>query len=111
MVRIEQIKRGLSAFADTELVPKMTGIQKWIFAAGVSAYLANADALVDKWMQKPIVKDLEIIREDKTIDVDKMYRFLKEAARKGPAEMDIPMVGKITLTEADLDKIYTLILQ
>ena len=111
MVRIEKIKRGISAFADMELVPKMSGIQKWIFAAGVSAYLANAEALVEKWKHCAIVKDLDIIKEDNTVDVDKMYRHLKEAARKGPAEMDLPMVGKITLTEADLDKLYTLILQ
>jgi hypothetical protein len=111
MIRVEQLQRGISAFADTELVPKMTGIQKWIFSAGVSAYLADAPRLIEKLKTNQVVRDLDLINESNMIDMDKIYRYLKEAAKKGPAEIDLPMIGKITLTEADLDKIYHLTTQ
>lgn len=111
MVSVDQIQRGVSRFADTELIPKMSGIQKWIFAAGVSVYMADAPTIVDKLKANKFVSALDLIKENGAVDIEKVYRHMKQAAQSGPAEIDLPMVGRITLTADDLDKLYSMIVQ
>ena len=52
---------------------------------------------------------LEIIDENDMIDIDTIYGEIRKQAEKGSATIDIPMVGSITLTKDDVDKLYRLI--
>lgn len=48
MVSIDRVQRGVSRYLDTELVGKMDGLNKWLFAAAASAYIGSAPTLLDK---------------------------------------------------------------
>ena len=57
----------------------------------------------------PVVKMLEVIDENGMIDIDTIYTELRKQAEKGSATFDAPMIGTITLTKDDVDKLYRLI--
>lgn len=110
MVSIDRVQRGVSRYLDTELVGKMDGLNKWLFAAAASAYIGSAPALLDKLRSNKLLAPLNLVNEAGEVDVEKMYAHLKPAAAKCPAPITLP-VGTITLTEADVDAIYNYIMQ
>lgn len=110
MVSIDRVQRGVSRYLDTELVGKMDGLNKWLFAAAASAYIGSAPTLLDKLRDNKLLAPLNLVNEAGEVDVEKIYAHLKPAAAKCPAPITLP-VGTITLTEADVDAIYNYIMQ
>ena len=110
MVSIDRVQRGVSRYLDTELVGKMEGLNKWLFAAAASAYIGSAPTLLDKLRSNKLLAPLNLVNEAGEVDVEKIYAHLKPAAAKCPAPITLP-VGTITLTEADVDAIYNYIMQ
>lgn len=110
MVSIDRVQRGVSRYLDTELVGKMDGLNKWLFAAAASAYIGSAPVLLDKLRSNKLLAPLNLVNEAGEVDVEKIYAHLKPAAAKCPAPITLP-VGTITLTEADVDAIYNYIMQ
>ncbi len=110
MVSIDRVQRGVSRYLDTELVGKMDGLNKWLFAAAASAYIGSAPTLLDKLRSNKLLAPLNLVNEAGEVDVEKIYAHLKPAAAKCPAPITLP-VGTITLTEADVDAIYNYIMQ
>ena len=110
MVSIDRVQRGVSRYLDTELVGKMDGLNKWLFAAAASAYIGSAPTLLDKLRSNKLLAPLNLVNEAGEVDIEKIYAHLKPAAAKCPAPITLP-VGTITLTEADVDAIYNYIMQ
>lgn len=111
MVSIDRVKRGIARYLDSELINKMTGWQKWVFGAGAAMYLENFGSTVSKLREHPMVNALGIINESGDIAVEKLYQQLRIQAQKGPITFDIPMIGHVTLSEVDVDKLYQYIMQ
>lgn len=42
MVSIDRVQSGISRYLDNEVVPKMSGANRWIFSAAAAAYVAEA---------------------------------------------------------------------
>ena len=110
MVSIDRVQRGISRYLDTELIGKMAGINKWLFAAAASAYIGSAPALLGKIRSNKLLAPLDLVSESGDVDIEKIYAHLKPAAAKCPAPITLP-VGTITLTESDVDAIYNYIMQ
>ncbi len=110
MVSIDRVQRGISRYLDTELIGKMDGINKWLFAAAASAYIGSAPALLGKIRSNKLLAPLDLVSESGDVDIEKIYAHLKPAAAKCPAPITLP-VGTITLTESDVDAIYNYIMQ
>jgi hypothetical protein len=108
---MDKFKRGTARYLDEEFISKMTGWQKWVFGAGSAMYLENLTATIERLKNNEIVKDLGILDDSGNVNVEKMHRYLLEQARKGPVTFTIPMIGAVTLSEADVEKLYTLIMQ
>ena len=82
MVSIDRVQRGVSRYLDTELVGKMDGLNKWLFAAAASAYIGSAPALLDKLRGNKLLAPLNLVNEAGEVDVEKIYAHLKPAAAK-----------------------------
>lgn len=112
MATINQIQTGLAKFIDEEIVPTMPGWQKWVIGAGATIALGNLPAIIDRWKDNELVKMLGVIGKDNSIDIQKVYAGVKKQAAKGPVSIEMPGgMGKLTLTEADVDKAYSCIVQ
>lgn len=106
MATLAQVKAGAAAYIEQEIISKIGGWQKWVAGAAVSMALNRADAIFETLRQNPAVQLLGIIDGDGNIDVDTLYTEFKKQAQRGPISFDVPMIGKLTLNEGDVDKIY-----
>lgn len=111
MVSINRVQTGLSRYLDNEIMPKLSGWQKWVFSAAATAYIADASKVAEKVRSSAALAPLNLIDEANNIDVDKIYKHLRPAAEKCPAPISIPGMGTITLTVSDVDMLYNCIMQ
>lgn len=107
MATINQIQTGLAKFIDEEIVASMQGWQKWVFGGGITVAVENLPATINKMKDYEWVKMLGVIDNGNNVDVAKIYQGVKRQAAKGPITVDLPVgMGKLTLNEADVDKLY-----
>lgn len=111
MVSMDQFKRGVARYLDDEFTNKISGWQKWVFGAGAAMYLENLSASVEKLRQNEMVKALNIIDSNGNVDAEKLHRYFLKQAQKGPVTFTIPMIGTVTLSESDVDKLYNCVMQ
>lgn len=108
-VTLGQFQHGLERYISTEFVERLSGVQKWVVDAAAAMYLTNAASIFENLKKNPLISGLNIIDEQDHIDIDKLYKHFKEAAKKGPATMSIPLLGAVTLNENDVDKLYNFV--
>lgn len=106
MVTVSQIQNGAAKYIDDEVLVSMPGWQRWVFGAGAGIAINNFPQIVEKWKNEEIVKMLGVIDKEGNVDINKIYQGVKRQAAKGPISFDIPGMGKMTLNESDVDKIY-----
>lgn len=109
MVTYNQVVNGMSRYIDQEIVNKMQGWQRWALGAGAGIMMTKGTNIFNALKANPIIKMLDVIDENDMIDIDTIYTELRKQAEKGAATFDAPMIGTITLTKDDVDKLYRLI--
>ena len=110
MINVERIQHGVRAFVDNEMLPKMTGAQRWMVAVAIGIYVEKLPQMLQSWAQSPAIKPLGIITPD-GVDVETAYKYLKPAAQAGGASFDVPLLGKVTFTETDVDSLFRYLMQ
>lgn len=108
-VNIGQIQMGAASYIDDEIVSKISDWRRWVLGAGSSLYLAKAADIFAELKKQPYVTMLGIVDENDMVDLDALYNEFKKQASRGPITFEMPMIGPITLNEADVDKIYAAI--
>ena len=110
MVTYNQVVNGMTKYIDQEIVNKIQGWQGWALGALSSIAISNKGANIFNALKaNPVVKMLEVIDENGMIDIDTIYTELRKQAEKNSATFNAPMIGTITLTKDDVDKLYHLI--
>lgn len=109
MVAYNQVVNGISKYIDQEIVNKLQGLPRWGLGAVSGIALSKGANIFNSLKANPIIKMLEVIDENGMIDIDTIYTELRKQADKGSATFDAPMIGTITLTKDDVDKLYHLI--
>jgi hypothetical protein len=111
MTELTKVTAGIAKYLDNEIMPQIGGWQRWFFSASASAYLAKAPALVSKIKKISYIEVLEIIDSNNRIDVEQVYKYIRPEAEKNAATINIPMIGDLTLSVSDVDKLYSYIMQ
>ena len=107
MVTFSQVKSGVAKYIADEIIAKMNGWKQWVSGAAVALALTKADALFDAVKSNELISMLGVVREDGMIDIDLLRKAFKDQAEySGPVSLDIPAIGKITLSSNDIDMIY-----
>ncbi len=105
MITIQQVEQGITRFIDGEIMPKLTGWRK----VGMGVYIAlitrNCSNLISTYKDHPAIVVLNIIEGD-YIDIDAVYNALLRQMAE-PINIEIPVIGALTLDRADLDKLYS----
>jgi hypothetical protein len=109
MVTYNQVVNGMSRYIDQEIINKIQGLPRWGLGAVSGIALSKGTNIFNALKAHPIIKMLEVIDENDMIDIDTIYAELRKQAEKGAATFDAPMIGIITLTKDDVDKLYHLI--
>lgn len=111
MVTYNQVVNGVSRFIDAEILNKIQGMSKIALGVGSGVMLRRGENLFNVLKQQPVIKMLEIIDENDNIDIDIIYEELKKQMENNSMTFNIPMIGKITLTKDDVDRLYSLIVE
>ena len=109
MVTYNQVVNGMTKYIDQEIVNKLQGLSRWGLGAVSGIALSKGANIFNNLKSHPIIKMLEVIDENDMIDIDTIYAELRKQAEKGSVTIATPMIGNITLTKDDVDKLYRLI--
>lgn len=109
MVSFNQIVQGLLKYIDAEILPKISGIQKWATGVAVSLAVNNSTQIFHNLKNNQYIKMLNIIDDHDQVNLDVLYAEFKKQAQKGPIVVDVPMVGSFTFNEMDVNKLYSYI--
>ena len=66
--------------------------------------------IIEQYKSNEVVKMLGVIDQDDHIDIDRLYQHIVPIARKGAATINLPLVGAVTINDADVDKLYRYII-
>ena len=109
MVAYNQVVNGMTKYIDQEIINKIQGWQRWALGAGAGIMMTKGANIFNTLKANPIIKMLDVIDENDMIDIETIYAELRKQAEKGSATFEAPMIGTITLTKDDVDKLYRLI--
>ena len=109
MVTYNQVVNGMTKYIDQEIINKIQGWQRWALGAGAGIMMTKGANMFNTLKANPIIKMLDVIDENDMIDIDTIYTEIRKQAEKSPATFNAPMIGTITLTKDDVDKLYRLI--
>lgn len=106
MLHYSKVIQGLLAYADAEIVSKLNGsLKAWMIGGALEIIAGSADGVYRTIQSIPMIDSLGVI-DGENIDVDRLYATLRKQAQRSPATVNIPLVGPITFTAADVDALY-----
>lgn len=106
MTSIEQIKSGLTRYAEEKIVGSVDGLQKVVLGVGIAMYLERLEAILGDINKHPLVSGLGIV-DGGRVDTDRLYNHLRTQIEKtGPVSFDVPMIGRFKMGRADVDDIF-----
>ena len=116
MANIGQIQRGLTAFIDNEIAPKLSGVTRIIVAGSGGVLVSRLPVILSSPSVGGIAGTLALMDQNGEIDLDVLYTEFKRAIQQtGAVTVDIPIPFAAPLTmsfrDADLDKLYQYIKQ
>ena len=107
-MKLDRVLNGVARYLDKEIYAGMNDWQEILARIAVSRILDNKN--IENLMNNPYLKTFAIADAEGNIDVDGLYRDLKRLIQaKGKVEITLPMFGKFTFTESDVDCLYSCI--
>lgn len=107
MVTIEQIETGLAIYLDSELKSQFpeSSIQKAAIGGIIALAIKKLGRKIRDLQNDSTIKFLGIFDSEGNVDIDEAYECLKSNWPADGATYKNDLIGNITLTVEDLDKI------
>lgn len=107
---VDQVMTGIINYADSEIMGKLPTSGKWIMGTAIGLATTKTNNIVDALRENAIAKMLGIIDDNGNVDVDALIGAMRQAADKyGKVSFDIPMIGTMTFSASDVDRLRTFI--
>lgn len=110
MIHYSKVVNGLMSYVDNEIVAKMNGSLKG-WGVGIVAGLLGrkADQVFATLRNNPIAASLGLI-DGEMVDVEAVYSEALRMAQRGSATVNVPMIGAVTFSAADVESLYRYII-
>ena len=109
-MNIERVMNGIARYMDREIYSNMNDWQEVVARLAVSRLLGNRN-LGNTLINNPYIRTFAIVDSDGNVDVDGLYRDLRTLVQqKGKIEISLPIFGKYTFHETDVDNLYNCIM-
>lgn len=103
----EKVIDGLSKYINDEFYSGMADWQEFIARLFVGRILDNSDVLKDNLSNNGFIKTFGIIDSDGMVDVESLIKDIKrELGKIEKITISVPMIGKMTFTDSDVDTLY-----
>lgn len=63
-----------------ELLPKMSGLSRWVFGAVSTGVVLKLDKLAENMRSDPVVSAMRIIDDNNMVDVEMLYQLIMPQA-------------------------------
>ena len=116
MATIDQVTRGVAAFADAELLNKLPagGVKKFGIGMVMTLAIANMDKIVRTGMQHPMASLLGIGSADGTINLDAVAEAAKKNIGDEGLKVNLSLLGftfgDVTFHRSDVDTLRSYIM-
>ena len=103
-VTVQQVQTGFCNWFDAEIAPQLPGLKKWAARAAVAMVSERIPQMLEQSKDMISVTGLYT---DYGIDIDRVRdMMLAQARATGPAREVFPVIGAITFTEQDIERLY-----
>ena len=111
-MHFDRVINGIIRYLNAEVYIGMNDWQEMIARMAVSRLLSRKDQLRESLIANPFVKTFGIIDDAGMVDVDGLLDDIRvQISEKGKLEFSIPMFGKFTFRENDVDRLRQLIME
>ena len=108
----EKTMQGIIAYIDKEILVRMNTLQEIVARIAISRVYDNRGNVKHSLMTNPVLKTFAFVDEEGNVDVVGITNDLKkQIARKGKLEFEIPMFGKFSFVESDVDVLHRYIME
>lgn len=110
MIHYSKIINGITVYIDREIASQFTGSMKgWLAGVAGGVIASRAGEMIKGLAQSPAIKTMGIMDGD-MVDVELLYHELLKQAQKTPATLDVPLLGPVTFSADDVEKLYRYIM-
>lgn len=108
MVTIAQIKQGVAAYFDSEVMPHLPsgGFEKVLAGTAVSLIIQRSGKIIESYKDNKAVQMLGIMDAEANVDIDILAEELKKNIPTEGMKVDVPIIGKMTFHKDDVDKLH-----
>lgn len=107
MVSTNDMINGIMRYADREVVTQLPTMGKWLLGTGLGVAGKKASDLAHDLENNQLLKTLGVVDADGRWDTDMiMDEMLQNAHKYGKATIDVPIIGSMTFSEADVQKLF-----
>ena len=103
MISMDQLKTGLTVFVSDKMAPAIAQPAKRF------AMACAAELMIENIDKHPVVAHLGVV-DDGQVDIDKLYRVMRKNAKE-PIQIKIPVIGEFRFNQADIDTLFTTIME
>ena len=75
----DQVKEGVLKYVQSEVINKAEGPMKFVLYTGVALATPKLDEMYKQYKHHPVIKALEIIKENDEIDTNALHIAMKQA--------------------------------
>lgn len=110
MVHYSKIINGISTYIDREIAPQLQGSMKgWLVGVAGGIISTRAGEMLTALAQHPLAQTMGLASGE-NIDEELLYHEMLKQAQKSPATLNIPLLGPVTFSADDVEKLHRYIM-
>ena len=111
-MQFESVINGIMKYMDREIFSAMNDWQEVLARIAVGRIAGDPQKLKQTLMDNTFVRTFAIIDSNGLVDVQSLMDDLRrQIVAKGKVDVSVPMFGKFSFTESDVDKLHRTIME
>ncbi len=107
-ITVDRAKSALMEYISDEFCNRLYDYRKWLVPVFIGSYMPKIDKMIEE--NKEGLVSLGFMDENGLICIDTVYRKFKDTAEEyGDVIQKMPLLGEVTFTSKDIDKLYKII--
>ncbi len=107
-ITIDRAKSALMEYISDEFCNRLYDYRKWLVPVFIGSYMPKLDKMIEE--NKEGLISLGFMDENGLICIDTVYKKFKDTAEEyGDVIQKMPLLGEVTFTSKDIDKLYKII--